>query len=54
MDYPPDGLEVVVTLSDSSVLLAYWKEGAWWQGVENDPTDIKVETEILSWKVRDN
>ena len=52
MDYPPIGQEVCVTLADTTVMLAYWRGDSWWQGVANDPNDMLVEAEIVSWDWR--
>jgi len=50
MEIPPRGAEVLVTLANKSVIIAYWLDGNWWQGIENDPNDWLVETEVISWQ----
>jgi len=52
MDYPPIGLEVCVTLADTTVMLAYWKDGQWWQGIANDPKDWLVTADVVGWDWR--
>ena len=52
MDYPPIGLEVCVTLADTTAILAYWNGDAWWQGVADNPNDKLVETKVISWNWR--
>lgn len=46
---PPEGQNVLVTLVNSRETLAYWSEGQWWVGVENDPIDIVLDG-VVSWK----
>lgn len=52
MDYPPIGQEVVAVLVDNTYILAYWKDGIWWQGIANDPNDWPVESEVVGWEWR--
>lgn len=52
MDYPPIGQEVVIALADGTYMLAYWKDGNWWQGMAHDPNDWLVEAEIIGWDWR--
>lgn len=52
MDYPPIGQEVVIALADGTYMLAYWKDGSWWQGMAYDPNDWLVEAEVIGWEWR--
>lgn len=46
---PPEGQNVVVTLVNGREDLAYWSEGQWWIGVENDPNDVVLDG-VVSWR----
>ena len=46
---PPEGQNVIVTLYNGREDLAYWSEGQWWIGVENDPTDVVLKG-VISWR----
>ena len=46
---PPVGQNVVVVLDDGTEVLAYWMDGVWWVGQENDPEDIPVNQGVQSW-----
>lgn len=48
---PPEGQNVTVTLSDGSEVLAYWAEGVWWVGIENDPNDAPLAGVVVSWRL---
>lgn len=50
---PPEGQNVLVTLSDHSELLAYWSENQWWTGVEDNPNDMPLELEVIYWREAD-
>lgn len=52
MDELPIGQEVVITLADGSSKLAYWSNGQWWEGVDNNPIDSIIEEEVISWAWR--
>ena len=52
MDLPPYGQEVLATLVDETVIVAYWKDGSWWQGMADDPSDWLVESEVVGWEWR--
>lgn len=52
MEYPPIGHEVIITLADTTVMLAYWKNDSWWQGIANNPEDLLVESKVISWEWR--
>jgi hypothetical protein len=47
---PPEGQNVLVTLADGSEFLAYWQDGQWWVGVEDNPSDTMLEDTIISWR----
>lgn len=52
-EYPPDGLEVVVTLADNSAqVIAYWNGSEWYQGVEGNPNDTPLVYLVKSWTWR--
>jgi hypothetical protein len=46
---PNEGLNVIVTLSDGSELLAYFVAPNWWTGQDNNPEDIILEG-VVSWR----
>jgi hypothetical protein len=46
---PPDGQNVIVTLSDGSELLAYFHAENWWVGQPDNPEDIMLEG-VVSWR----
>jgi hypothetical protein len=52
MGDPPLGQEVVVTLAEGGSCLAYWRDGQWWVGVEDDPLDALLEEEVTGWAWR--
>ena len=52
MDLPPYGQEVLATLADGTVIVAYCKDGSWWQGIADDPHDWLVESEVVGWEWR--
>jgi hypothetical protein len=54
MEDPPIGQEVVVTLAGGGSCLAYWLDGQWRVGVENDSQDHRLEAEVISWAWRDD
>jgi hypothetical protein len=49
MDEPPVGQNVVVTLAGGEFCLAYWNDGQWWVGVDDDPIDAPLGAEVTSW-----
>jgi hypothetical protein len=46
---PPDGQNVIVTLSDGSELLAYFHAQNWWVGQPDNPDDIILDG-VVSWR----
>ena len=46
---PNEGLNVIVTLSDGSELLAYYAAPNWWTGQDDNPEDIILEG-VVSWR----
>lgn len=46
---PPEGQNVIAELADGSHVLAYWSEGQWWVGVENDPQDAALTVAVVGW-----
>jgi len=49
IDFPQEGLNVIMCLTDGSELMGYWSEGFWWTGIENNPDDVKV-VGVVSWR----
>jgi hypothetical protein len=47
---PPVGQNVIATLANGEEILAYWLDGSWWVGVENNPEDSKVMEFVVSWR----
>lgn len=47
---PPVGQNVIATLANGEEVLAYWADGAWWVGVENNPEDTQVKDYVVSWR----
>ena len=52
MEDPPIGQEVEVTLAGGGSCLAYWKDGQWWIGVEDDPLDAPLNQSVVKWELR--
>lgn len=50
---PPEGQNVLVTLDDSSEVMAYWMGGEWWMGVAYDPVDIRLNRTVISWRFQE-
>lgn len=50
MIYPPIGLVVVAILDTGEEELGYWDGTKWMQGVDNDPNDIEISGNVVSWK----
>lgn len=50
MEYPPIGLQIVAILNTGEEKVAYWDGNKWMQGVENDPVDILLEENVVSWR----
>lgn len=52
-EYPPVGIEVVVTLADDGTQsCAYWTGTQWWTGVEDNPNDAPLGRVVESWARR--
>lgn len=47
---PPEGQNVIVVLDDGTEEMAYWWEGQWWVGVENDPVDVPLTRTVVTWR----
>ena len=50
MQPPQHAMNVWVTLTSGEQVMAYWLDGQWWMGVENDPADIAVTEQVVSWR----
>lgn len=50
MEYPPLGLVVTVTLDTEEERLAYWNGTVWMEGVDNNPVDVEMTGNVVSWK----
>lgn len=50
MEYPELGLVVTVTLDTGEEKLAYWNGSVWMEGVDNNPVDIELIGNVVSWK----
>ena len=50
MEYPPLGLVVIVILDTGEEKNGYWTGDVWMEGVDNDPADIQMIGNIVSWK----
>lgn len=48
---PPEGQNVIVTLTNGDEMRAYWSEGKWWAGVENHPNDAPLQDAVMSWRL---
>jgi hypothetical protein len=48
---PPEGQNVIVTLQDGTEVMAYWRDGQWWVGVENDPLDAPLQGTVIDWRL---
>lgn len=51
MNYPEIGLNVLVTLDNNQEIVGYWDGAKWMQGVDNDPIDIPIIENVVSWRV---
>lgn len=47
---PEEGVNVKALLSDGSEVIAYWKDEAWWMGVDNSYEDQLLASEVVSWR----
>ena len=52
MDEPPVGQNVVVTLAGGEFCLAYWNDGQWWVGVDNNSIDALLNKSVVAWHWR--
>lgn len=50
MQAPQHTMNVWVTLASGEEVMAYWLDGKWWVGVENDPVDIVLTEPVVSWR----
>jgi hypothetical protein len=50
MNYPDLGLNVIAVLEDGEEKIGYWNGDVWMQGVENNPIDIPIEENVVSWR----
>jgi hypothetical protein len=50
MEYPPLWLNVVAILDTGEEKIGYWTGDIWMQGVENDPVDIEMTGNVVSWR----
>lgn len=51
MEYPPIGLGVIAILDTGEEKIGYWDGTKWMQGVDDDPNDIEIVGNVVSWKV---
>jgi hypothetical protein len=51
MEYPPLGLGVIAILDTDEEKIGYWDGTKWMQGVDDDPNDIEMVGNVVSWKV---
>jgi hypothetical protein len=51
MEYPDIGLNVVAILDTGEEKIGYWTGDIWMQGVDNDPVDIQMTGNVVSWKI---
>lgn len=48
---PDVGIQVEITLANSSKFTAYWDGLQWWMGVNDDPNDVPVNNDyVVSWQ----
>ena len=50
MEYPPLGLVVIAILDTGEEKIGYWTGDIWMQGVDDNPTDIQMTGNVVSWK----
>lgn len=50
MEYPPLGAVVIVILDTSEEKLGYWDGSIWMQGVDDNPIDIPIDGNVVSWR----
>jgi hypothetical protein len=50
MEYPPIGLVVKVVLNTGEEKYGYWTGTTWMEGVDNDPIDIEINENVISWR----
>lgn len=50
MEYPPEGLVVYATLDTNEEKLCYWNGSVWMEGVDNNPIDIELVGNVVSWR----
>lgn len=50
MEYPPLGLVVTAVLDTGEERIAYWDGTVWMEGVDNDPVDIVMTGNVVSWR----
>ena len=52
MDYPPDGIEVLVTTEDGDQQLAIWNGVYWEIGVDYNPVNVPLGKTVTAWQWR--
>lgn len=52
MNYPSEGLEVLIKTPDNSWEFAYYKNNSWWRGLPDNPDDELVTYTVTEWKYR--
>jgi hypothetical protein len=52
MDYPPNGVEVIVITDNDEQLLAIWNGDYWEVGVENNPLQNPLNKTVVEWQWR--
>jgi hypothetical protein len=52
MDYPPNGIEVLVITNDNKQQLAVWNGDYWEIGVPNNPLNAPLNKTVTAWQWR--
>jgi hypothetical protein len=50
MEYPQLGLVVIVILDTGEEKFGYWDGTIWMEGVDDNPNDIEMTGNIVSWR----
>lgn len=50
MEYPQIGTNVCAILDTGEEKIGYWTGDMWMQGVDNDPDDIVMTGNVVSWR----
>jgi len=52
MNYPPNGIEVLVTTDSNEQIHAIWNGTHWEIGVEDNPLQVLLNKTVIDWKWR--